>query len=134
MYTTKKSKNDTDFEIKLLTQYTDFISQIELKEEKEHDEVNMSFESEFSDASDDDQETGAQMMKYEHVPLTQNDKGLIYFVTSFDGHCTVKQINPKDDGSELVVFEIKSDHCNGFSCIGKQFYFLDAHNVLTKLE
>ena len=73
MYTTKKSKNDTDFEIKLLTQYTDFISQIELKEEKEQDEVNMSFESEFSDASDDDQETGSQMIKYEHVPLTQND-------------------------------------------------------------
>ena len=73
-------------------------------------------------------------MRYEHVPITQNEKGLIYFVTSFDGHCTVKQINPKDDGNELVVFEMKSYRCNGFSCNGKNFYFLDEHNVLIKLE
>lgn len=41
MYCTKKSKKDTDFEVKLLTQFTSFISQMALKEDKseELDEV-----------------------------------------------------------------------------------------------
>lgn len=34
MYCTKKNKKDTDFEVKLLTQFNAFISQVVFKEEK----------------------------------------------------------------------------------------------------
>ena len=54
MYCTQKKAKDTDFQIKLITQYTDFISQpIELKEEIPSELTDTS-ESESHTTSDDD--------------------------------------------------------------------------------
>ena len=88
---------DADYEIKLLTQYTDFISTIEIKEEKD-DDGHQNYQSDFSDLSDEEDMHSHHFMKNEAIPIILNDKGFMYYVTSFDGHCIVKQINPKDDG------------------------------------
>jgi hypothetical protein len=60
----------------------------------------------------------------------------MYYITSYDGQCFVKEINPKSDevSDHLTVYEIKSEKCKGFSCSGKDFYFLDAINTITKLR
>lgn len=72
----------------------------------------------------------------ERVPIIMNKKGLMYYVTSYDGQCYVKEINPKNDDFEehLVVYETKSEKCKGFCSSGKDFFFLDAVNAVTKLK
>ena len=142
MYCTKKSKKDTDFEVKLLTQFTSFISQMALKEDKseELDEVGtVASGSDGSQSEDDEEETEDEMSRhiFEKVPIILNKKGLIYYVTSYDGQCYIKEINPKHDefDDHLVVYETKSERCNGFgSSEGKNFFFLDAVNVITMLK
>jgi len=59
----------------------------------------------------------------------------MYYVTSYGGQCFVKEINPKNDelSDHFTVYEIKSEICKGFSCSGKDFFFLDAINIITKL-
>jgi hypothetical protein len=140
MYCTKKSKRDTDFEVKLLTQFTSFISQQEFKEEKNAE--NEDFETNFEDSEfygseyDDESDADAINITYEKVPLILTKKGMMYYVVSYDGMCQVKEINPKNDEpiDHLIVYEIKSEKCNGFGCSGKDFYFLDSLNQVTKLK
>ena len=103
MYCTKKSKKDTDFEVKLLTQFTSFISQMALKEDKseELDEVGTvaSVSDGSEDEDEDDEETEDEMSRhvFEKVPVILNKRGLMYYVTSYDGQCYIKEINPKHD-------------------------------------
>ena len=112
-----------------------------LKEDKseELDEVTtVASGSEATDTDDIDEDTEDEMSRhaFEKVPIVLNKNGKMYYVTSYDGQCYVKEINPKHDDFEdhLVVYETKSEKCNGFGSSGKDFFFLDAVNIITKLK
>jgi len=60
----------------------------------------------------------------------------IYYITSLDGQCMINEIIPHDDQAHITIFELKSDHCYGFTASedGSTFYFVDDKNVTNKLE
>jgi hypothetical protein len=71
------------------------------------------------------------------VPLLLDSSNYLYYVTSHDGICSVREINPHNEEKNphhMVVAEIKSDKCNGLSITGDNMYFLDDRKVVTKLE
>ena len=57
--------------------------------------------------------------------------GIIYYVLSYDGQCTVKAINQRSDAEHATVFEIKSEKCLGFTKDSNFFYFIDDQKVIT---
>ena len=71
--------------------------------------------------------------------MIQDIHGHIYYVTMYDGQCTIWEINPKADASHIPIYEIKSEECLGFS-MGhnvdtlESFYFMDDNKVVNKLE
>ena len=62
---------------------------------------------------------------YGSTPMIQDEKGVIYYITTYEGQCTIMEINPKNDEIHENIFEIKSDECNGFSYHNGYFYFMD---------
>ena len=63
--------------------------------------------------------------------LTSN--GLMFYVTLFDGMCTIKEINPFNDNDHLSVYEIKSTRCLAFSVIDEFLYFMADNKIVNKL-
>lgn len=122
MYCTKRKAKDTDFQVKLLTQYVDVIAPpIELKQEtpNEHSEGDSDGQSakisvSSSDTEDEDEEEDKIALKHEAVPMIMNNKGVIFYVVSYEGTCMIKQIVPKNDVEHRDVMHIKSDKCLGF--------------------
>jgi len=47
--------------------------------------------------------------------MIQDEKGVVYYLTSDEGLITVYEINPKNDATPENIFEIKSNFCLGFS-------------------
>jgi len=68
------------------------------------------------------------------------NRGFIFYVTSYDGSCSIKEINPKNDSenNHRNIFEIKSEKCFGFGIAYKGndqfFYFMDDQKIINKLE
>ena len=64
-----------------------------------------------------------------------DDDGFIYYLTKYQGHYFIKEINPSADHTHqhLVIFELKSEHCYAFSKDSKFFYFIDDTKTLIKL-
>ncbi len=56
--------------------------------------------------------------------MTQSDNR-IYYVVSYDGQCTIKEIDTIEDKDHKIVFEIKSEKCNGLYINENSFYFID---------
>ena len=71
------------------------------------------------------------------VPLLLDSSNYLYYVTSHEGICSVREINPNNEeknAQHMVVAEIKSDKCGGLSIVGDDMFFLDDMKVVTKLE
>ena len=66
--------------------------------------------------------------------MTQDEKGVIYYMTMDDGLVMVNEINPKNDIIPENIFEIKSDVCLGFSYHKENFYFMNDLKEITKLN
>ena len=62
------------------------------------------------------------------------NSGMIFYVTLFDGMCTIREINPHNDHDHLSVYEIKSSRCLAFSAIDEYLYFMDDSKVVNKLQ
>ena len=74
--------------------------------------------------------------KQEMVPLLLDSQNYIYYVTSNEGICSVREINPHNEeknAHHMVIAEIKSEKCNGLSIIEDDMFFLDDRKVVTKL-
>jgi len=63
-----------------------------------------------------------------------DDKGVIYYLTKYEGQVTINEINPKSDKIHDNICEIKSDACLGFSYDNGCFYFMDDFKTVIKLE
>lgn len=67
--------------------------------------------------------------------LTEIAGGRIYYVVSYDGLCSIREIRIKgNDNVHVNVFEIKSRTCKGFTNKGSIFYFIDEYNTIIKLQ
>lgn len=65
-------------------------------------------------------------MRYEPVNALINESGDIYYVTNYDGQCTVWEINSSlPDNEPYKIFEIRSNKCLGFNIFEDSFYFID---------
>jgi len=65
-----------------------------------------------------------------------DDKGYIYYVTKYQGHFKIKEINPLNDHvhEHKVVYEIKSENCYGFYCDELYIYFIGDSKILARLR
>ena len=61
----------------------------------------------------------------------QDDEGVIYYLTKYEGQVSINEINPRNDEIHETIFEIKSDFCFGFSYYDGYFYFMDDHKIIT---
>jgi uncharacterized protein YrrD len=66
--------------------------------------------------------------------MIQDNKGVIYYLTKYEGQVMINEINPKSDKIHENIFEIKSDFCLGFSFNNNKFYFMDDFKTVNKLE
>ena len=74
-------------------------------------------------------------MKYEPVKAIINQKGDIYYVTNYEGQCTVWEINAsQSDNAPQKIYEIRANKCLGFGQFEKYFYVIDDTKVINKLE
>jgi len=75
-----------------------------------------------------------QLMKYEQVKAIINERGDIYYVTNFEGQCTVWEINSFEiENHAKRIYEIRANECLGFSVHDKYFYFIDDTKTINKL-
>jgi hypothetical protein len=63
-------------------------------------------------------------------------RGYMYYVTELGGQCRIYEIIPTSDGklNHLLVFEIKSDNCFGFTEKDGTFLFIDNEKITTVLN
>ena len=69
--------------------------------------------------------------------MVLSKQGRIYYVVSYDGQCTVKEIDPNNDSVHTNVFAIKSKKCFGFVHEDSKrgfFYFIDEFRSVNKLK
>lgn len=143
MYTTKRNKIDTDFKVQLVTQYPEFLDTRELvekdfddEEESEGKDEQESEEEEEENSDSDEYQEKAARFKQESVPLLLDSSNYLYYVTSNEGICSVREINPHNEeknAQHMVVAEIKSEKCYGLSIVEDDMFFLDDRKVITKL-
>lgn len=79
---------------------------------------------------DEDEEDG---LMYASAPMILDEKGVVYYITKYEGQCTIMEVNPKNDEIHDIIFEIKSDLCLGFSYANGYFYFMDDFKVINQL-
>jgi len=65
--------------------------------------------------------------------MIQDEKGVVYYMTKYEGQVTIHEINPKSDDVHENIFEIKSNFCLGFSYENGNFYFMDEYKVIYML-
>ena len=74
-------------------------------------------------------------MRFEPVNAQISERGDIYYVTSFDGQCTIWEINTQlTDNVPQKIFEQRTNRCLGFYVYKKNFYLIDEKKVVNKLE
>ena len=64
-----------------------------------------------------------------------NQDGYIYYLVRKESHFMIKEINPNADHlhQHLIIAEIKSENCFGFTILGSEFYFIDDSKTVIKL-
>lgn len=73
-------------------------------------------------------------MRYEPVKALINKRGDIYYVTNYEGQCTIWEINgSSSDNIPQKIYEIRSSKCLGFSFHNDFFYFIDDGKIINKL-
>jgi hypothetical protein len=75
-------------------------------DESESSNSESSSSEEYDLDSSDDEATKNQA--YEQVAMILSSFGSIFYVVSFEGQCTIKEIDPNDDSEKHVCFEIKA--------------------------
>ena len=60
------------------------------------------------------------------------DRGYMYYVTMVTGQCRIYEINPVTDAiaNHLLIYEIKSENCFGFSQKDNTFLFIDHEKII----
>ena len=66
--------------------------------------------------------------------LLDREKGLIYYVKTYAGMCRIYEIMPTSDEEHLMVFELKSSYCYGFTKNASNFLFLDDNKIVNVLQ
>ena len=61
-------------------------------------------------------------------------EGKIYYVTSKEGQCQIRMIDPISQMESKVVIEIKSNTCFGFKICANKFYFIKDDRVIDSYE
>ena len=90
-------------------------------------------EDEKSETSDDDPSNEEHI--YASVPIIQDNRGVIYFITKSEGICTIHEINPKIDETNFAIFEFKSNYVFGFCVTNNDvFYYMDDDKIIYKLK
>jgi hypothetical protein len=137
-----------DLELKIVTQHPNYISFHHLKEEQEEEDDNHSEHSHESGSGEENEEDHGDSHKdeetegevsdeeeepdfaYAAAPIIQDEKGVIYYLTKYEGQVSIMEINPKSDEIHENIFEIKSDFCLGFCYNNGYFYLMDTHKVV----
>lgn len=153
MYSTRKNKNETDSQIKLLTQFSSSFVQREFRSKsdayfdrqelkEEGGELTHNIESADDDENNDGSRQRASdnhsIKNLEPIPMLLTRCGYIYYVTRRENFFLVNQINLKQDskGYHRPVFEksLMKIKCFGLLESGNLFYLIDEHKNITLLK
>ena len=67
--------------------------------------------------------------------ILDNETGCIYYIKELAGQCKIYEIIPTTDLLEnhILIYEIKSEQCFGFTLKDGNFLFIDDEKVITVL-